>query len=198
MMKIVALVIQAIGVAGGVTLGLYLKNPAPTEAPAKDGAGEKDAKGDKKGDKKKDAKDKKKDGKDKKADKGKDKKKKDAKDKKGDYGDGDTPPGYLKFSRQFIVPVLSASGSDSMIVMEINLDLEPSITSDAYSLEPRLRDALLTKLLDLSNDGAFTGEVLSEKNLNKIRKELRKATYEILEKDDVKDVLILSIARQKF
>ena len=194
MIKIVAIVLQIVFVVGGVVLGMQLKSAggeAAHDAAVNDsdsGHGRDD--GDhKKSDKSK--KDKKKKDKKKKS-----KGKKDSHGESDDHEDADTSDsGFLKFGRQFIVPVVSGSGVNSLVILDINLELPAGTTEKAYSREPKLRDALLSALLVLSNEGAFNERMLEQENVDHIRERLLAAAQTILD-EDVNQVLILSMAKQ--
>lgn len=185
MMKIVSILLQVLFVSAGALAGLWLKagggdnsghETADAHAEATTHAAA-DAHGDDK----------------------KDKKKKKKKDGHGG-GHGDEPSsdaGYMKFSRQFIVPVIRRDNSNALLVIDLNLEMVPDATERAYSREPKIRDALLSTLLALSNEGAFEKKLLAEDNVSHIRARLRATAQEVLG-DDVLDVLILSIARQDF
>ncbi|MHA7872882.1 MAG: flagellar basal body-associated FliL family protein, partial [Hyphococcus sp.] len=130
------------------------------------------------------------------------KKKKDKKKKDGHGSDGhgkssDADFGFMKFSRQFIVPVITSDNVNALVVIDINLELTPEATEAAYSREPKIRDALLSTLLSLSNEGAFHDNLLEGENVMHIRARLLESAQSILG-EEVLDVLILSIARQDF
>ena len=186
MMKIISLVLQLVFVAGGVALGLAMKSPKPAETQESTEEDKKDsAKPNKNKDEKKSSSKKKK-----KADN-------DKKDKKSKDGKGsDTTYGFLKFSRQFIVPIVTAGNVDTLLIIDINLEVKPAATESAYSQEPKLRDALLTALLRLSNEGAFDEKMLEDENIEDVREQLLYSAREIIG-DDVLEVLILSMARQE-
>jgi len=208
MLKFLPYVLQAIFVVGGLSLGLWLKSgglpSAPKEKPAAhaeakaDGHGAKEASAghgatsEKKTEKKK-----------------AEKKKKDShggsskgghgESSKGGHGgkggESGSPLGYLKFSRQFVVPVIAKSGVRSLVVMDINIEVPPDVTETAYLSEPKLRDSMLSVLLDLSNRGAFNEVMLDPANQENIRAELLDAARSVIGPDAL-SILILSIARQ--
>lgn len=135
-------------------------------------------------------------------DHGDDKKDKKKKKKKDDHGGGHDEEsggdaGYMKFSRQFIVPVIRRDNSNALLVIDLNLEMSPDATERAYSREPKIRDALLSALLALSNEGAFENNLLADENVTQIRARLLEAAKEV-QGEDVLDVLILSMARQDF
>lgn len=208
MLKYLPYAIQGVAVIGGVAGGLYLKSittGAPEEPTHEEQAADsheastgEHAEADKKGDKRKDAKSEKKDAKKKNA-------KKDAKKeekKAGDHGGGhgkdagdEAAYGYMKFSRQFVVPVIGQSGVTSMIVLDINIEVPPSETEKVYLQEPKLRDSLLSTLLSLSNNGAFSSQILDQANLDAMRARLLESARAIIG-ESAQNVLILNITRQ--
>jgi len=115
----------------------------------------------------------------------------------GGHGEskGDEQSGFMKFSRQFVIPVLDKSGVKSLVVMDINIEVPPDEAESVYQREPKLRDALLSALLKLSNSGAFSAKLLDQSNLDGVRAELLKAARSIIG-EDAQNVLILNITRQ--
>jgi len=189
MMKIVSILLQVLFVSAGALAGQWLKaggaNGGEHEAADAHAEPTTHAAADAHGDNKK----------------GKDKKKK-KKKKKDDHGgghgdEGGDAAGYMKFSRQFIVPVIRRDNSNALLVIDINLEMVPDATERAYSREPKIRDALLSTLLALSNEGAFENNLLADENVTQIRARLLEAAQAV-QGEDVLDVLILSIARQDF
>lgn len=119
-----------------------------------------------------------------------------AKNKGGGHGAKEAPgEGYMRFGRQFIVPVIGPNGVKSLIAMDINLEVPPSESETIYQSEPKIRDALLSTLLKLSNEGAFSGEVFDEGNLDAIRAELLESARSVVGEDAL-SVLILGFTRQ--
>ena len=178
MIKIVSLLLQVVGVGAGVYLGLWLKagsqdaSGAVSEEPAQtDGAENEQHKA---------------------ADKKASNKKKDS--YSGDSGDNGNLA-FMKFSRQFIVPVVQSNGVNALVMLDINLEVAASATDAAYAQEPKVRDALLSTLLQLSTEGAFNARFTDQGNIDAVRARLLEAAKTVLH-DDVHEVLILSIARQ--
>jgi hypothetical protein len=102
------------------------------------------------------------------------------------HGHGVTPPVYMKFSRQFIAP-LSAT-RNSLMILDIQIELDPSAGETAYGLEPRLRDAFLKALLETASRGELAGivsdpalfESLRATLLERARAELGPAALSVL------------------
>jgi flagellar protein FliL len=197
MIKIIAIVLQVVAVAGGVALGLSLRSPNADVSAVEDSSHETEAASDESH------------GADNKAEKPKSEKKKKKKKKKKSASGHEKPKSghdgggasasdgssYMKFSRQFIVPVISHNGVGSLVALDINLELSASADENVYLQEPKLRDAMLSALLRLSNEGAFNAKLLQPENMEKIRDGLFTSAQSILG-EDVTGVLILNMARQ--
>lgn len=186
--KIIPIALQAVFVFGGVAGGIYLKSSgmlggAKAEAHAAEGeehdSGEKD---DGHGEKKKDKK------------KGKDGHG-EAKGGHGEESPAGDDKGVIKFSRQFVVPVLHEDGRSSLVVFDIGIEVPPGASEGLYQFEPRLRDAILSALLRLSNEGLFNDQFFNDNNLAALRTNLLAAAKTIVG-DDAEQILILNIARQ--
>lgn len=185
MKAILTTLILILAVIGGAVGGDFMKS-RKTEALS--ASASQSVKDDKSHDKKSDKKDK------------KDKKKKDKKDKSGKKGDkgGDYDTGgitYLKFKRQFVVPVLERGRIDSLVIMNFNIELNDEAPDNVYSYEPKLRDAFMRELLSLSNDGMFGDQLTSPETYDVIREKILGASYSVVP-TGIKDILILDIARQ--
>ena len=102
---------------------------------------------------------------------------------------------YLKFKRQFVVPVTKNGRIDSLVIMNFNLILNSHAPENSFNMEPKLRDAFTRELLDLSNAGYFGDNITSPDTYDKVRSALLLAARRIIE-DGVEDVLILDIAKQ--
>lgn len=135
----------------------------------------------------------------KKADKGGHGKKK---KKKGGHGEEAEDAGassalmYLKFKRQFVVPVVKSGKIESLVLLNLNLELSPSAPDDAHMMEPKLRDALMRSLLGLAHEGVFTGDLTNPDTYDHLQESLLEATESVLA-DGVKSVLILDLTRQR-
>lgn len=128
---------------------------------------------------------------------GHDDKAKKTKDDHGGHGDAKNSGdgNYLKFGRQFVAPVIGDAGVRSLLVFDISIETRPGMVEKLYPMEPKLRDALLSTLLSLSNRGAFDRQLLDTENLEAIRRELLAAARGVIG-DDARSVLILNMARQ--
>jgi hypothetical protein len=200
MLKYLPYAIQGLAMIGGVAGGLWMKSAmtpsAPEESPAHEeadahAAASDHATADDHGAKPKEGK----------KDSKKDAKKRDKKADKGGHGGGhgeggdESAYGFMKFSRQFVVPVLGEAGVTSLIVLDLNIEVPSSETETIYQQEPKLRDSMLATLLSLSNTGAFSSELLEQGNLDTIRAQLLQSARAVIG-ESAQNVLILNITRQ--
>ena len=127
------------------------------------------------------------------------KEKKDKKESKSKDGHGEAVKSdkvdYLKFKRQFVIPVMNDKKIDSLLIMNFNLELNEDAPSDSFQLEPKFRDAFMRDLLELSNQGLFSDDLTSPKTFEIIRETLLGSSRRILE-EGVENVLILDIVRR--
>ena len=79
--------------------------------------------------------------------------------------------------------------------MNFNLELNDQAPSDSFNMEPKLRDAFMRDLLELSNQGLFSEELTSPKTFEIVRETLLGSSRRIIEQG-VENVLILDIARR--
>lgn len=127
----------------------------------------------------------------------KEKKKEKASGHGGEEGEtasaGDT--GVLKFDRQFVVPVIRTEGANSLVVLDIGIQVPPERAQALYQFEPKLRDAVLGALLQLSNEGYFDGDFLAEDRVDRLRSVLLIAAKKVIG-PDAQQIYVLNLARQ--
>lgn len=104
-------------------------------------------------------------------------------------------PEYAKLSNQFVVPIVEGGRITSMVVLSLSIEVGQGMTEKVYSLEPKLRDALLQALFDHANTGGFRGSFTDAANLVLLRGALLEVASKILG-DGATDVLITDIVRQ--
>lgn len=109
-------------------------------------------------------------------------------DMQGDYD-------YVKFSRQFVIPVVGEDGVRALVVADIQLEVEPGTSEEAFSREPKLRDAFLKVLYRIAHTGGFNGSLVSDYILKDMHDDLKDAAAAILG-GDLHDVLITDLLRQ--
>lgn len=185
MKKLLTPILLIVGIFAGSFGANFLKG-SPAEPPAIEGeehaGGEHDKDGhatdDKHDDKKK-----------------KDKKKKDDYDKNDAYGDGGVA--YFKFSREFIIPLMYDSEIDSLIILNINLEVDSSVSSTLFSQEPKLRDNVMTTLIELSNDGVTLENIASIESYETVRSMvLKNLKDKEVVGEGILNVLIVDVGKQ--
>ncbi len=126
---------------------------------------------------------------------GKEKKKK----KGGGHGAEEDVGGvtYMKFSRQFVIPVMRRGKPKSMVILDINIEVDNSLNESAYSLEPRLRDALLTRLLALAGEDMLPQMLEDVEKMEYMKAALLETSREIMG-DAALNVLILDLGIQSY
>ncbi|NOX83323.1 MAG: flagellar basal body-associated FliL family protein [Alphaproteobacteria bacterium] len=176
MKKFLPIIIIVIAGALGGGGGFFLKQataPSSTEEAAGEAPDEGHEKEDKKGKKKK-------------------------KDKKSEHGAAaDNDAAYLKFGRQFVVPVVKGGAPQVMMILEISIEVDPSQAGDIYAFEPKLRDAFLAELMRLGSVDILANIIESPEAMANTKSSLLNTARTILG-DGAKDILILGIGIQEY
>jgi flagellar protein FliL len=120
------------------------------------------------------------------------------KDKKSEHGAAaDTDAAYLKFGRQFVVPVVKGGAPQVMMILEISIEIDPSAAGDVYAFEPKLRDAFLAELMRLGSVDILANIIEKPEAMVKAKSSLLNTARTILG-DGAKDILILGIGIQEY
>lgn len=106
------------------------------------------------------------------------------------------PVSYIKIGRQTIIPVLDGGETKALMLFELAVDVTSDQSDRALSMEPRLRDAFLRELFQMSYTGAFDDTFTDDRVIDELRRNLVRAAQEHLGKTSVNDVLILDVMRQ--
>jgi flagellar protein FliL len=126
------------------------------------------------------------------------KKKKKKKEKKSEHGAAaDADAAYLKFGRQFVVPVVKGGAPQVMMILEISIEVDPSAAGDIYAFEPKLRDAFLAELMRLGSADILANIIEKPEAMVKAKSSLLNTARTILG-DGAKDVLFLGIGIQEY
>ena len=128
------------------------------------------------------------------------KEKKKKKKKKGGHGEEDSGDSggamtFMSFKRQFVVPVMTHGEIQSLVLLNLNLELNESAPENPYMMEPKLRDAIMRALLTLSHDGVLSQDLTSAQTYDEIQEALLDATKTVLS-DSIENVLILDLSKQ--
>ena len=121
----------------------------------------------------------------------------DKKAKKDGHGGGasSSESAYFKFSREFVVPIMRESRVESLVILNINLEVDASEIQRLFAMEPKIRDNIMTTLIELSNDGATLDSIATLKNYESIRSTVLLNLQTILP-DGIRNVLIVDMAKQ--
>ena len=103
---------------------------------------------------------------------------------------------FVKIGRQTIIPVVEEGKTRALMLFELAIDVSADANDRALQLEPRLRDAFLDQLLQMSYTGAFLTNFTDDRVIEELRRNLTRAAREHLG-DAVREVLILDVMRQE-
>ena len=121
--------------------------------------------------------------------------KKDAHGKKSNGSASYSDVDYFKFSREFVVPIIRDGKVASLIILNINLEVDDSLTDELFSLEPKIRDNIMTTLIQLSNDGSTLVAISDVQNYESIRATLLMNLGKVVP-SGIRNVLIVDIGKQ--
>jgi flagellar FliL protein len=113
------------------------------------------------------------------------------------HGDKDAEVAiFVKLNNQFVIPVVKGGQVSALVVMSLSLEVRAGGREQVYSLEPKIRDALLTVLFEHANAGGFDGNFTASRNMDTLRRALTQASRQAMETDIVESVLVMDIVRQ--
>lgn len=118
--------------------------------------------------------------------------------KAGAQGKGGGAPGaiaYYKFPREFVVPLIENGRVSSLVILNINLEIDESASAQMFLIEPAVRDNIMTTLISLANDGK-TFQTLSDIESYESMRALVLMNLRKAVPNGVRNVLILDMARQ--
>lgn len=102
---------------------------------------------------------------------------------------------YVKFPREFVIPLLEHGRVAGMVVMQLSLEVPLGETEKVLMLEPRLRDEALRVLFEHANAGGFRGNFTEAANITVMLRALLEVAQKIAG-PTVRQVLITDLARQ--
>ena len=103
---------------------------------------------------------------------------------------------YFKFTREFVIPVMRESRVESLVILNINLEVDSNVTSKLFAMEPKIRDNIMTTLIELSNDGSTLEAIANLENYESIRATVLMNLQKIVP-EGIKNVLIVDMAKQQ-
>lgn len=103
---------------------------------------------------------------------------------------------YFKFTREFVVPVMRESRVESLVILNINLEVDSRVSSKLFAMEPKIRDNIMTTLIELSNDGSTLEAIANLENYESIRATVLMNLQRIVP-EGIRNVLIVDMAKQQ-
>ncbi|MEM5518849.1 flagellar basal body-associated FliL family protein [Henriciella sp. AS95] len=179
MNKIIPAIIAALFIVIGGAAGFFLKSSGSADASASAASGHEE-KSSGHGEKKDDG-------------HGAEKKEKGGHGEEAKGGSGDVT--YYRFTREFVVPIISDERVDSLVILNLNLEVDSAVSDKLFSMEPKLRDNIMTTLIKLSNDGHTLHSLTDVENYESIRSLILANLQDVIS-DGIRNVLILDMAKQ--
>ena len=99
---------------------------------------------------------------------------------------------YFKFTREFIVPIMHDRKVESLVILNI---ADSSVSQKLFSMEPKIRDNIMTTLIELSNDGR-TFENLTDVESYETLRAMVLLNLQKVVPAGIQNVLIVDIAQQ--
>jgi flagellar basal body-associated protein FliL len=103
---------------------------------------------------------------------------------------------YFKFSREFVVPIMTGDRVSELVILNISLETDASVSQTLFSQEPKLRDNIMTTLIALSNDGVTFESMTAVDNYETLRSTIL-MNLDAVVADGIDNVLILDLAKQE-
>lgn len=124
------------------------------------------------------------------------------KEKKGGHGGGHgkedaTDTVYMKFGRQFVVPIVENGRPRAMMIMDINIEVSNELGETVYAYEPRLRDALLSHLIMRAGEGDLPQMLEDTERMEETKAELLVIARGIIG-DGALEVLLQDVGIQNY
>jgi len=120
-------------------------------------------------------------------------------DTKESSGHGDSAASgdvvYFKFTREFIVPLMHDRKVESLVILNINLEADSSVSQKLFSMEPKIRDNIMTTLIELSNDGQTFDNITDVESYETLRAMILLNLQKVVT-SGIQNVLIVDIAQQ--
>ena len=102
---------------------------------------------------------------------------------------------YFKFTREFVVPIMHDRRVESLVIININLEADSDISSKLFAMEPKIRDNIMTTLIELSNDGHTFDNITDVESYETIRAMVLMNLQKAIP-TGIENVLIVDIAQQ--
>lgn len=102
---------------------------------------------------------------------------------------------YYRFTREFVVPILDGDRVASLVILNINLEVDSGISSQLFSQEPKLRDNIMSTLIALSSDGDTFQNITRVESYESVRSMVLMNLKNVVP-HGIENVLIVDMAKQ--
>jgi len=102
---------------------------------------------------------------------------------------------YYKFSREFVVPIMEDGTVNALVILHLQLEIDSSISSSLFSMEPKLRDNIMTTLIAISHEGLLFDNLTDPESYESIRSLVLEGLKDV-QTQGIENVLIVDLARQ--
>lgn len=102
---------------------------------------------------------------------------------------------YYRFSREFVVPVLKDDRVASLVILNINLEVDSNTSAQLFSMEPKLRDNIMSSLIALSSDGDVFNNITDVESYESVRSVVLMNLKNVVP-HGIHNVLIVDMAKQ--
>ncbi len=102
---------------------------------------------------------------------------------------------YFRFTREFVVPQLSDGRVSSLVILHVSLETDSDLSQSLFSMEPKLRDNIMSTLIEIGSDGVTYENITSVESYESIRSLILMNIRNVVP-EGIRNVLILDMAKQ--
>ena len=103
---------------------------------------------------------------------------------------------YYRFSREFVIPIIENGKVDALVILNLNLEVDSALSQQLFSMEPKLRDNIMTTLIKLSADDRTLHSITDVENYETLRSMIL-TNLQSAVPHGIENVLILDMAKQE-
>ena len=94
-----------------------------------------------------------------------------------------------------MVPVSEGWRTQSLVVITLQVELHEDAIEGVTGLEPKLRDRMMSALMELSHEGVFSGRIENPEILSAVKAKTQTAANELFP-GEVGSILVLEMLRR--
>ncbi len=102
---------------------------------------------------------------------------------------------YFKFSREFVVPIMRQGDVESLVIINMSIEADPGVSDTLFRMEPKLRDNIMTTLIELSHETDSLQNFADVQNYETLRSAVLYGLQELVP-EGIRNILIVDIGRQ--